>query len=96
MKKILLLVALMFTVPAWAADTAGAPAANTAAATNPEQAVQPAKKAPIKAPKKKAKKALAKSNLTPCPQQCRTMHCPMPSGPVKTCCPVAPYTQSCP
>ena len=97
MKNMLLLVTLMFAVPAWAADTAGTPVANTTAATSPEQAAQPVKKAPKKTPKKKIKKAaIAKSNLTPCPQQCRTMSCPPPIGPTKKCCPVAPYTQSCP
>lgn len=99
-KMLLLLCALTFAAPAWAADTAGAPANPPASASSAQAApaAQPGKGTPKKAKKKKkkAKKAVDKSVTTICPQQCRTMNCPPPGGGVKLCCPVAPYTQTCP
>ena len=104
-KTLLLLSALIFAAPAFAADTAGAASAVPAASTAPEKATQPdtakkakkTKKAKKKtAPKKKAANAATESLTTSCPQQCRTMNCPPPGGPQMLCCPVAPYTQTCP
>lgn len=101
MKKMLLLLGvLIFAVPAWAADTAGAPAVNPSASASFGQATQPGKETPKKAhkkkKKKKAKSAATESATSSCPQQCRNMNCPPPGGPLKLCCPVAPYTQTCP
>jgi len=33
---------------------------------------------------------------TICPKPCQTMACPPPNGTRRLCCPVLPYTQTCP
>jgi hypothetical protein len=81
MKKLLLLAALMFAVSGCATtDTAQESAAQEPAQTTAEP----------------AQSAAIQSIETTCPQICRVMHCPPPGGPIKKCCPVAPYTQTCP
>lgn len=92
-RMLLLLCALIFAVPAWAADKAGEPAANPSAAT-----AQSSKETPKKThkKKKKAKSAATKSVTTTCPTACKSMNCPPPGGTIRLCCPLAPYTQTCP
>lgn len=102
MKNLLLLLsALIFAAPAFAADTAGAASAVPSASAAPEKATQPdtakkakkTKKAKKKtAPKKKAE-ATATEGVAPmgCPTGCQTMNCPPPGGPVR-CCNTATYT----
>ncbi len=78
MKKLLLLLcALIFAAPAWAADTAGAPA-NPSASTSSGQADQPGKETPKKAKKKKkkAKSAATNKSILSCPTGCALMACP--------------------
>lgn len=102
MKNMLLLLLALTVVPVWAADTAGAPAANPAASESAGQAAQPGKETPKKAHKKKkqkqkkAKSAATESVTANCPLACQNMNCPPPGGPYKLCCPVAPFTQTCP
>lgn len=97
---LLLLCALIFAAPVWAADTAGAPANPPASASSAQAApaAQPGKEALKKAKKKKkkAKSAANKGVTVACPQTCRVMACPPPGGVSKLCCPVVPYTQTCP
>lgn len=100
MKNLLLLLsALIFAAPAWAAEPTGAPT-NTPAAASSAPAAQPAKETPKKAKKKKKKKmaksAATKSVTTACTKTCVIMNCPPPNGASQLCCPVAPYTQTCP
>ena len=87
MKNLLLLLsALIFAVPAWAADEAAAPSATQASADS-----QPTQKTTKKARKhKKKKKAESKSSVTAapaitCPTGCAVMHCPPPGGPYECC-----------
>lgn len=91
---LLLLSALIFAVPAWAADTAGA--APAAQATAP--AAEPGKEAPKKAHKKKKAKAKAKAKsaaategATGCVSPCTITNCPPPSGPIICCHPKPVY-----
>lgn len=99
-KMLLLLCALIFAAPAWATDTTGTPANPPASASSAQAvpAAQPGKGTPKKAKKKKqkAKKAVDKSITATCPQTCKIMNCPPPGGSSRLCCPVVPYTQTCP
>ena len=84
MKNLLLfLSALIFAVPAWAADTADAPASASSAQAAP--AAQSGKKTPKKAKKKKKKaKSAATESVSPmgCPTGCAMMPCPS----ITKCC----------
>ena len=85
MRNILLLLgALIFAASVWAAETASAPSTGTAATTDSGQIS--AASAP----------AATDSTTETCPQTCKIMNCPPPFGPIKKCCPVYPYTQTCP
>lgn len=101
MKNLLLLLStLIFAVPAWAADTAGAPAAEKPAAQATASDSQPAKKATKKARKhKKRKTAESKSNATAAPLACATgcvlMNCPPPGGSSVCCHKVGGVYQPC-
>lgn len=90
MKKILLLLsALIFSAAAWAADTADATnAANPSVPVAAEQAAQTASPA--------AESFQLATGAATCPVACRLQRCPPPIGPTKMCCPMAPYTQTCP
>lgn len=99
MKKLLLLLcALIFAAPAWAADTAGAASAVPSASTMPEKATQPdtakkTKKTKKKTASKKKAESAATESVAPmgCPAGCSSMHCPPPSGPVM-CCKITNFT----
>jgi hypothetical protein len=80
MKKLLLMAALMFAVSGCATTAKEATTAQEPAQTTAEP----------------AQSAAIQSVETTCPQICRVMTCPPPGGVTKKCCPVAPYTQTCP
>ena len=77
---LLLLSALMFAAPAWAADTAGAPANPPASASSAQAAPadQPSKETSKKAKKKKKKIKSAATNksILTCTTGCALMACP--------------------
>lgn len=83
-KALLLLLALIFAVPAWAVEATDTPASPP---TSPEQTQA--------TPTQPDGQALIASTEATCPRQCITMSCPPPSGPIKVCCPVFPYSQTC-
>lgn len=84
MKKLLLLVsALIFVFPVWAEDAPPAPTVNTPASGEAAPVAEPDSTTPD-------------TVTTACTKTCVMMNCPPPSGPVKLCCPVSPYTQTCP
>ena len=88
-KMLLLLCGLIFAAPAWAADTAGAPANPPASASSAQaaSAAQPGKETPKKAKKKKkkAKSAATDKSVLSCPTGCTLVHCPAPVGPIVCC-----------
>lgn len=72
-KMFFLLLVLIFAAPAWAAEKAGAPAAEKPTAT---ASAEPAKEAPKKAKKKKKKMAAKSVAPMGCPTGCALMACP--------------------
>lgn len=88
MKRMLLLLgALILSSAVWAADITEAPPAEHSSAGT-EQVAQTT-------PPPAESFQLAAGAAT-CPVACRIQACPPPIGPVKKCCPVTPYTQTCP
>jgi len=81
MKYILLISALIFTMPAWAAETAAASAVPQAAAAKSATAKPSAQEAPAAktdkqaAPKKKTKKKKKVTADLTCPTGCATQTC---------------------
>lgn len=85
MKKMLLLLgALIFAVPAWATDTAVTPT------TSEPSALTSTISQTVKGLASDTLNIVIKdAHAAACPQTCRVMACPPPSGPVKLCCPLA-------